>query len=124
MRLAGVSVDGDNTSRAIADALNASQVDGVWARQDGAVWLPGDGVSRRVQGLSGKALADALYDLVRVRWPGGSFHYETAGEALRRTGVPIKGTGRTISAALEGSPERFARIPGARGQWRWLPPTE
>ena len=39
LRLAGVSVDGDNTSRALADALNASQVDGVWARQDGAAWL-------------------------------------------------------------------------------------
>ncbi len=57
LRLAGITIDGDDPHRTLADALNASQVDHVWARQDDARWLAGDGNSARLSGLSGVALA-------------------------------------------------------------------
>ena len=122
LRMAGVTVDGDDPGRTLSDALNASQVDGIWARQDEALWLPGTGVSKRASGLSGRPLAVALYNFVRERWPSGRFHYEEARVQLEKTGVSVKGTGSTTRAALVGSPDLFAPIAGAPGWWRWLPP--
>src|SRR5688500_10868218 len=66
LRMAGIEVDGADPRRTLADALNAAQVDRVWERQEGAVWLPGPGISARAEGLSGSALAQALYEFVRV----------------------------------------------------------
>jgi hypothetical protein len=122
LRSAAVGIDGDNDSRVLADALNRSQVDNVWARQEGALWLPGSGLQRSADGLSGRALAEALYDFVRTRWPSGRFHYEEARVQLEKTGARVKGTGSVTRAALVGSPDLFAPVAGARGWWHWLPP--
>jgi hypothetical protein len=124
LRQAGVPVDGEDPHRTLSDALNASQVDNVWARQEGATWLPGSGVARPVDGLSGRALADDLYDFVRARWPSGRFHHEEARVQLEKTGVRVRGTGSVTRAALSGAPDRFAPVEGARGWWRWLPPRD
>jgi len=121
LALAGVNVGGDNPERTLSDALNRAQIDNLWARQEGGVWLPGSGERRRAAGLSGRPLAEALYDFVRVRWPSGRFHYEEARVQLEKTGVKVKGTGSVTRSALVGAPDLFAPVQGARGWWRWLP---
>lgn len=70
-------------------------------------------------GLTGKALADALYDFVRDRYPNHVFHYEAAREALQKTGVDVKGTGATTRGALKGAGDRFEKLPDRTGRWRW-----
>jgi len=120
LTMAGVHVDGDNPERILSDALNRSQIDNVWARQEGALWLPGSGEARSADGLSGRALAEALYDFVRGRWPGGQFHYEDARLGLEKTGVKVKGTGSVTRSALERARDLFVRVDGQRGMWRWL----
>ena len=120
LSMAGVSVDGDNPERTLSDALNRGQVDNLWARQDGAVWLPGTGETRSGEGLSGRPLAEALYEFVKVRWPGGTFHYEAARVALEKTGVQVKGTGSTTRSAMDRATDLFAHVPGQRGMWRWV----
>ena len=55
--LAGQAIGGKDPHRTLRDALNSSQVRGVWLRQEGATWVPGTGVSKMNAGLSGRALA-------------------------------------------------------------------
>ncbi len=119
MRLQGVVIASDNDITALRSALNASQAKGTWRLVDAGLWLPGNGISKGSSGLSGKALAAALYDFVRVRYPGHEFHYEEARVALEKTGVDVKGTGNTTRGALTGSPDRFTPVVGKRGYWRW-----
>lgn len=119
LRIAGVRIESDNYAIALRSALNASIVKGIWRLVDVGMWLPGDGVSKAETGLTGKALAAALYDFVRRTYPDHEFHYERAREALERTGVKVKGTGATTRAALAGAPDRFTPVVGKRGFWRW-----
>ena len=67
LRVHGVRIASDNQTTALRSALNDSQKEGTWRSVDTVMWLPGDGVSKTETGLSGKALADALYDFVRDR---------------------------------------------------------
>ena len=117
LRMAGHPIDGDNPISVLRSALNASQAEGIWVMVDGGLWGLGSGVSSNLEGLSGKALADALYDFVRVRWPSHLFHYEEARVQLEKTGIKVKGTGSTTLGALRGAPDRF--VPDRPGWWRW-----
>jgi hypothetical protein len=117
--LAGHAIGGNDPRRTLRDALNSSQVRGVWQRQDGATWVPGTGVSKMNAGLSGRALALALHEFVRVRYPAGEFHYEVAREELEATGVQVRGTGETTRTALESANDLFERVPDRRAYWRW-----
>jgi hypothetical protein len=119
MRLQGIAIASDNNITALRSALNASQAKGTWRLVDAGMWLPGDSIPKGSAGLSGRALADALYGFVRVRYPGHEFHYEEARVALEKTGVEVKGTGNTTRGALTGSPDRFTPVAGKRGYWRW-----
>mgnify|MGYP001579931016 CR=1 FL=1 len=72
--------------------------------------------------LSGRALSGVIYPFVQERYTTDRiFHYETANEALLRTGIRNgRVTGPTTRAALVGSPDRFEPIPArGRGWWRW-----
>ena len=69
LRMAGNRIDGDNPSAVLRSALNASQANGIWEMVDGGLWALGNGASSRLEGLTGNALADALYEFVRRRWP-------------------------------------------------------
>jgi hypothetical protein len=91
LELAGHPVDADNAYSVIHAALNRSQPHGLWARHDGGLWQPGDGV----------------------------FDYETARLALEATGVKVKGTGNTTSASLRNAPDLFEHEPGRQSMWRW-----
>ena len=119
LRLAEVVIGGRDPRRTLRDALNSSQVRGVWQRQDGATWVPGTGVSKMSAGLAGRALAKALHDFVRVKYPAGEFHYEVAREELEATGVQVRGTGETTRTALESATDLFERVPDRRAYWRW-----
>lgn len=119
LRLAGHAIEGDDPVVVLRSALNDSQAHGFWAREDGGLWRPGTGTSSKDAGLTGRPLAAALYEFVRLRWPGGVFHYEDARLALEKTGVKVKGTGKTTIRALESAPEWFARVEGQPGMWRW-----
>jgi hypothetical protein len=119
LELAGHPVDADNAYSVIASALNASQPHGLWARQGGGLWLPGDGVSKMKSGLFGRALAEALHAFVKGRYPGRVFDYEAARLALEATGVKVKGTGRTTRGALARATDLFEHLPGQTSRWRW-----
>ena len=119
LELAGHAVDSDNTYSVIHGALNDSQAHGLWARHGGGLWRPGDGVSKMTDGLSGRALAEALYGFVRGRYPGRVFDYEVARLGLEATGVKVKGTGKTTRAALERAPDLFEYMPDRKSTWRW-----
>ena len=112
-------IGGEDPRRTLRDALNSSQVRGVWQRQNGATWAPGIGVSKMEGGLSGRALAEALHDFVRVRYPAGEFHYETAREELEASGVQVRGTGNTTRAVLVAATDLFESVPDRRAYWRW-----
>lgn len=115
IRLQGVRIASDNHLTALRSALNNSQAKGTWRNADVGMWLPGDGVSKSATGLSGRPLAEALYDFVRVHYPGGEFHYESARLALARTGVDVKGTGSTTRNSLAAASDLFEAVPGRRG---------
>jgi hypothetical protein len=119
LRLLGVRIASDNHLIALRSALNASQKRGTWLLVDSGTWLPGAGVSKTETGLTGKALASALYEFVREKYPDHVFHYEAAREGLERTGVDVKGTGSTTRGALVGAGDRFEPVVGRRGYWRW-----
>lgn len=119
LRLAGHAVEDDDPFVVLPSTLNDSQAHGLWARQDGGLWRPGTGASSKVAGLTGRPLAAALHEFVQRRRPGGVFHYEGARLALAKTGVKVKGTGKTTIHALESAPEWFARVEGQPGMWRW-----
>ena len=119
LRQQGVRIDSDNHLTALRSALNGSQKRGTWRLADAGMWQPGDGVSKTESGLTGKALAAALYDYVRVRYPDHVFHYEEVRVGLERTGVEVKGTGSTTRGALSGAPDRFEQVTGRRGYWHW-----
>ena len=103
----------------LRSALNGSQAHGVWRRRDGGPWVRGDGNSKMLNGLSGRPLADALYDFVTEAYPGQVFHYEKARVGLERTGVAVRGTGNTTRAALASATDLFEHEPGRGGLWRW-----
>jgi hypothetical protein len=103
----------------LQSALNASQAHGVWHRKAGALWVAGSGNSRMESGLSGRALAEALYGFVVVHYPDHIFHYGKTLDELERSGIKVRGTGNTMRAALAGAPKRFEHIPGRSGNWRW-----
>jgi hypothetical protein len=117
--LAGHPIDADNAYSVLQSALNASQAHGLWARVGGGLWEPGDGISKMTDGLSGRALAEALYAFVKVRYPGQVFDYEGARLGLEATGVDVKGTGDITRAALRSATDLFEHVPGRDGQWRW-----
>jgi hypothetical protein len=119
LRRAGCSVAGDDPIITLRSALNGSQKNGVWVRHDGGLWLLGSGESKVASGLSGRALAEALYAFVRVEYPRRVFHYEEARVRLERTGVDVKGTGTTTRTALERADDLFEHVPDRRGYWRW-----
>ena len=119
LELADHPVDADNAYSVIQSALNASQPHGLWARQGGGLWLPGDGISKMQSGLSGRDLAEALHAFVKGRYPGGVFGYEQARLALEATGVKVKGTGKTTRGALARATDLFGHLPGRGGKWRW-----
>jgi hypothetical protein len=119
LRVQDVRIESDNYITALRSALNASQKGGTWRLVDAGMWLPGNGVSKTDTGLTGKALADALYAFVCDRYPDHVFHYETARVGLEKTGVPVKGTGSTTLSALNRAGDRFERVVGRRGYWRW-----
>ena len=119
LELAGHPVDADDAYSVIHAALNRSQPHGLWARHDGGLWQPGDGVSKMRDGLSGRALAEALHAFVKGRYPGGVSDYETARLALEVTGVKVKGTGNTTSASLRNATDLFEHEPGRQSMWRW-----
>jgi hypothetical protein len=119
LRRAGCSVAGDDPTMTLRSALNGSQKNGVWVRYDGGLWALGSGESKMESGLSGRALAEALYDFVRVAYPGHVFHYEEGRVRLERTGVEVKGTGSTTRAALVSADDLFEHVPDRRGYWRW-----
>jgi hypothetical protein len=108
-----------NFRSALQSALNDSQARGVWQRVGRGTWLPGSGVDRTNSGLSGKPLADATYAFVRERYPNGQFHYGIALDGLEAAGVAVKGTGHVMLAALKSAPDRFEKLPGRKGLWRW-----
>jgi hypothetical protein len=117
--LAGHAIGGNDPRRTLRDALNSSQVRGVWQRQDGATWVPGTGVSKMNAGLSGRALAEALHQFVRELYPAREFHYERAREELEATGAEVRGTGDTTRAALVAATDLFESVPDRRAYWRW-----
>jgi hypothetical protein len=119
LRVQDVRIESDNYITALRSALNASQKGGTWRLVDAGMWLPGNGVSKTETGLTGKVLAGALYVFVRDRYPDHVFHYETARVGLEKTGVLVKGTGSTTLGALNGAGDRFERVVGRRGYWRW-----
>ncbi len=116
----GIRIAGNDPWMTLRSALNADQAH--WLVND-ALWVPIE--ERRAVGteLSGRALSDAIYPFVQERYPSDRvFHYETAKEALLKTGVRIKGraTGPTMRKALVGSSDRFELYPArGRGYWRW-----
>lgn len=114
-----VRIESDNYLTALFSALNASERRGIWRKVDDGRWMPGSGVSKMDSGLSGRALADALYALVVSRYRGREFHHETAREQLEKTGTDVNGTGSTTRSALTGPPDRFEPVIGKRGYWRW-----
>jgi hypothetical protein len=67
IRLQGVRIASDNHLTALRSALNNSQAKGTWRNADVGMWLPGDGVSKSATGLSGRPLAEALYDALSAR---------------------------------------------------------
>lgn len=119
LALAGQAIAGDNPRVTLSSALNNSQAHGVWARQPGAVWLPGGGLSKMAEGLAGRDLAESLHAYVSRKYPAGIFHYEEARVGLESTGVIVRGTGKVTRAALDSAPALFEQIPGRRGYWRW-----
>jgi hypothetical protein len=119
LRMSGLRIDADDPVSVLRSALNSSQAHGVWERLEGGLWRLGDGVSSKVEGLTGRGLADAMYAFVQQRWPSHLFHYEEARVQLEKTGLKVKGTGSTTLGALKGSPDRFEPVPGRRGWWRW-----
>ena len=119
LRLQGVQIISDNHITALRSALNNSQAKGTWRNVDLGMWLPGDGVSKSATGLSGRPLAEALYDFVRVQYPVHDFYYESARLAFTRTGIDVKGTGSTTRSALAAASDLFEAVPGRRGYWRW-----
>ena len=117
-RLAGHEVGGSSPDTTLESALNGEQVYGLWHRLGGGLWAPGSGVSKMEGGLSGRRLAEALHAFVRETYPGHIFHYEEARVRLERTGVEVKGTGRTTRVALVAADDLFEPS-GQRGYWRW-----
>ena len=124
LELTGVRIAGDDPVMTLRSALNADQArwvnrgDGLW------IWI----LEKRPVGteLSGRALADVIYQFVQSRYTTDrGFHYEIAKDAMLKTGVRIKGsaTGPTMRSALVGSPDRFEPMPSrGRGWWRWKEP--
>jgi hypothetical protein len=119
LRMAGHRIEGDEPNSVLRSALNGSQAHGIWQMVEGGLWGLGNGVSSKLEGLAGRALADALYEFVQRRWPSHRFHYEEARVQLERSGVKVKGTGSTTLAALRGAPDRFEPDVIHRGWWRW-----
>ena len=118
----GIRIAGDDPSMTLRSALNADQAH--WLNHD-SLWVPIEEIRAVGTEVSGRALSDVIYPFVQERYKGDRvFHYETAKEALLKTGVRIKGraTGPTMRAALVGSPDRFEPVPGRRGWWRWKEP--
>jgi hypothetical protein len=116
---ADIAVGGNDPASTLRSSLNGSQVFGLWLRREGGMWVEGAGRSKMDGGLSGRSLAEALHAHVRHRYPGGQFHYEVARVDLERTGVEVKGTGRTTRAAMLGAPDLFEHVATRRGYWRW-----
>ena len=119
LQRAGVAIGGNDPSSTLRTALNGSQAYGLWLRLDGGLWVEGAGQSKMDSGLSGRALAEALHAYVRDRYPSHEFHYEVARVGLERTGVEVKGTGRTTRAAMLAAPDLFEHVETRRGYWRW-----
>jgi hypothetical protein len=114
----GIQIAGDDPWMTVRSALNADQAH--WLNND-ANWIPIEEVRQVGTELSGRALSDAIYPFVQQRYTTDRvFHYETAKEAMLKSGVRIKGsaTGPTMRKALAGSPDRFEPT-GRRGYWRW-----
>ena len=121
----GIRIAGDDPWMTLRTALNGDQMR--WLGRDGR-WFAID--ERRPIGteISGKRLAQETYrHVTKAHASDRVFHYERAKESMLRAGVRIRGpvTGRTMAAALQGSPELFERYPArGRGYWRWKEPTK
>jgi hypothetical protein len=116
----GVRIAGDDPWSTLRSAVNGAQ--DLWINQGDGRWTWIDQPVATGLEISGKALAEVIYPHVQERYPSERiFHYEEAKEQLLRKGVRIKGpvTGRTMRAALVGSPARFESL--GHGMWRWKP---
>lgn len=120
LEASGIRIAGDDPWTTLRSALNADQAH--WLNHGGP-WVAIEEIRPVGTELSGRALSDVIYPFVRELYTKDrAFHYETAKEALLRTGIRIKGraTGPTMRAALVGSPDRFEPMPArGRGWWRW-----
>lgn len=86
---AGIAIAGDDPWSTLRSALNAAQ--DRWVHGSDGTWIPIPQKQPVGTELSGRALSDAIYAFVQVRYPiERVFHYEQAKEELLRTGVRIK----------------------------------
>lgn len=118
LEASGIRIGSDDPWSTLRTALNGAQDLFVSASEGRWRWV--EEVRPVGTEISGRALAAAAHAFVRERYPRDRvFHYEDAKEQMIRQGVRIKGPvpGRTMLAALKGSPALFERT--GRGMWRW-----
>lgn len=114
----GVRISSSNDASVLRDAMNKSQARGTWSLIGDGQWVPGSGIVKT--GLTGRALAEALYAFARERYPGREFGYEEIRMGLERTGVRVQGLGDVTSKALASATDLFRKVPGRPGVWRWM----